>query len=60
MFEISRQDIYTENRAVYTAFQLQLSAEKELFSPVTALASMQVYVIGAVGSQMYVYKLAGD
>lgn len=55
LFEISRQEV-----GVFTAFQLQLIAEKELFSPVTAVASMEGYVIAGVGPQVSVYKLVGD
>lgn len=60
MFEISRQEVYTETGGVYTAFQLQLISEKELFSPVTAVAPMEGYVICGVGPQVSVYKLVGD
>lgn len=64
MFEISkisRQEVYPEGGGgTYTAFQLQLIAEKELFSPVTAVASMEGYVIAGVGPQVSVYKLVGD
>lgn len=60
LFEISRQEVYTEEGGVFTAFQLQLIAEKELFSPVTAVASMEGYVIAGVGPQISVYKLVGD
>lgn len=60
LFEISRQEAYTEEGGVFTAFQLQLIAEKELFSPVTAVASMEGYVIAGVGPQISVYKLVGD
>lgn len=59
LFEVSRQVVYREG-AVFTAFQLQLIAEKELFSPVTAVASMEGYVIAGVGPQISVYKLVGD
>lgn len=59
LFEISRQDAYTDAGG-YTAFQLQLIAEKELFSPVTAVAAMEGYVIAGVGPQVSVYKLVGD
>lgn len=60
LFEISRQEVYTDAGGVYTAFQLQLIAEKELFSPVTAVAAMEGYVIAGVGPQVSVYKLVGD
>lgn len=60
LFEISRQEAFTEEGGVFTAFQLQLIAEKELFSPVTAVASMEGYVIAGVGPQVSVYKLVGD
>ena len=60
LFEISKQEIYTEDQGVYTAFQMQLIAEKELFSPVTAVAAMEGYVIAGVGPQVSVYKLVGD
>eukprot|EP00177_Eucheuma_denticulatum_P006591 GFKZ01011998.1.p1 GENE.GFKZ01011998.1~~GFKZ01011998.1.p1 ORF type:complete len:1886 (+),score=288.95 GFKZ01011998.1:248-5905(+) len=59
LFEVSRQEVYRDG-AVFTAFQLQLIAEKELFSPVTAVASMEGYVIAGVGPQISVYKLVGD
>lgn len=60
LFEISRQDLLTDDGGVFTAFQLQLIAEKELFCPVTAVASMEGYVIAGVGPQVSVYKLVGD
>lgn len=60
LFEISKQEVYTEAGGMFTAFQLQLIAEKELFSPVTAVASMEGYVIAGVGPQLSVYKLVGD
>lgn len=60
MFEISRQDVITEAGGAYTAFQLQLIAEKEVLSPVTAVASMEGYVIAGVGPLVSVYKLVGD
>lgn len=60
LFEISRQEVPTEGGGLYTAFQLQLIAEKELFCPVTAVASMEGYVIAGVGPQVSVYKLVGD
>lgn len=60
LFEVSRQDLLTDEGGVFTAFQLQLIAEKELFSPVTAVASMEGYVIAGVGPQVSVYKLVGD
>lgn len=60
MFEISRQDVVTEAGGAYTAFQLQLIAEKEVLSPVTAVASMEGYVIAGVGPLVSVYKLVGD
>lgn len=60
LFEVSRQDLLTDEGSVFTSFQLQLIAEKELFSPVTAVASMEGYVIAGVGPQVSVYKLVGD
>lgn len=60
VFEVSRQEVYTEAGGVYTAFQLQLIAEKELVSPVTAVAAMEGYVIAGVGPLVSVYKLVGD
>lgn len=60
LFEISRQEVYTEAGGMYTAFQLQLIAEKELLSPVTAVAAMEGYVIAGVGPLVSVYKLVGD
>lgn len=60
VFEVSRQEVYTEAGGVYTAFQLQLIAEKELVSPVTAVAPMEGYVIASVGPLVSVYKLVGD
>ena len=60
LFEISRQEVFTEGAGVYTAFQLQLIAERELSSPVTAVAEMEGYVIAGVGPLVSVYKLVGD
>lgn len=60
LFEVSRQEIYTEAGGAYTAFQLQLIAEKEVLSPVTAVAPMEGYVIAGVGPLISVYKLVGD
>lgn len=60
VFEVSKQEVYTEAGGVYTAFQLQLIAEKELVSPVTAVAPMEGYVIASVGPLVSVYKLVGD
>lgn len=60
VFEVSKQEVYTEAGGVYTAFQLQLIAEKELVSPVTAVAAMEGYVIAGVGPLVSVYKLVGD
>lgn len=59
LFEISRQEFNTEN-GFYTAFQLQLIAGKEIPGPVSAVASMEGYVIAGVGPQIGVYKLVGD
>lgn len=60
MFEVSRQEIFSEASGVYTAFQLQLIAEKELPAPVTAVAPMEGYVVAGVGPQLGVYKLVQD
>lgn len=59
LFEVSRQELCMADE-VHTAFQLQLVAEKQLPSPVTAVASMEGYVICGVGPQVSVYKLVGD
>ncbi len=59
MFEVSRQDAHMGGE-VHTAFQLQLISEKELASPVTAVAAMEGYVICGVGPLISVYKLVGD
>lgn len=60
MFEVSRQEIFSEASGSYTAFQLQLIAEKELPAPVTAVAPMEGYVVAGVGPQLGVYKLVQD
>eukprot|EP00173_Palmaria_palmata_P005322 Plantae.Rhodophyta-Palmaria_palmata.ctg921.p1 GENE.Plantae.Rhodophyta-Palmaria_palmata.ctg921~~Plantae.Rhodophyta-Palmaria_palmata.ctg921.p1 ORF type:complete len:329 (-),score=38.98 Plantae.Rhodophyta-Palmaria_palmata.ctg921:349-1278(-) len=60
MFEVSRQEVFAEGSGVYTAFQLQLIAEKELSAPVSAVAPMQGYVVAGVGPQLGVYKLVED
>lgn len=60
MFEISRQEVFSEASGRYTAFQLQLIAEKELPGPVTAVAPMEGYVVAGVGPQLGVYKLVQD
>jgi cleavage and polyadenylation specificity factor subunit 1 len=60
MFEISRQEAYSDASGGYTAFQLQLIAEKELPGPVTAVAPMEGYVVCGVGPQLGVYKLVKD
>ena len=60
LFEISRQEAYSEAGGQYTAFQLRLIAEKNLPSPVTAVAAMEGYVIAGVGPQISVYKLVGE
>lgn len=60
MFEISRQEVYSEASGEYTAFQLQLIAEKELPGPVSAVAPLEGYVVAGVGPQLGVYKLVVD
>ena len=59
LFEVSRQDAHMGGE-IHTAFQLQLISEKELASPVTAVAAMEGYVICGVGPLISVYKLVGD
>lgn len=60
LFEVSKQDIYTEANGSFTAFQLQLIAKKDLLSPVTSVAAMEGYVVAGVGPLISVYKLVGD
>lgn len=60
LFEVSKQEIYTEAGEAYTSFQLQLIAQKELLSPVTSVVAMEGYVIAGVGPLISVYKLVGD
>eukprot|EP00172_Hildenbrandia_rubra_P002612 Plantae.Rhodophyta-Hildenbrandia_rubra.ctg35872.p1 GENE.Plantae.Rhodophyta-Hildenbrandia_rubra.ctg35872~~Plantae.Rhodophyta-Hildenbrandia_rubra.ctg35872.p1 ORF type:complete len:489 (+),score=67.89 Plantae.Rhodophyta-Hildenbrandia_rubra.ctg35872:102-1469(+) len=60
MFEVNRQESYTEQGGEYTAFQMQLIAEKTCPGPVTAVAALEGYVVCGVGPQVHVYKLVGD
>lgn len=60
LFEVSRSQSISGTGAQFTQFQLLLIAQKDFSSPVTAVASMEGYVIAGVGPQVSVYKLVGE
>eukprot|EP00871_Galdieria_phlegrea_P005942 jgi/Galph1/835/GphlegSOOS_G5555.1 len=60
LFEIARQEAYTEESGAFSAIQLMLIAEKELKSVVSSTAHLEGYICCGVGPRVEVYKLVNE
>ncbi|GJD09562.1 Cleavage and polyadenylation specificity factor subunit 1 [Galdieria sulphuraria] len=60
LFEVARQEAYTEESGAFSAIQLMLIAEKELKSVVSSIARLEGYICCAVGPKVEIYKLVNE
>jgi len=60
LFEVARQEAYTEESGAFSAIQLMLIAEKELKSVVSSIARLEGYICCGVGPKVEVYKLVNE